>query len=178
MATNQAYLFLVFTINGIIIGLLFDIFRILRKSFKTSDIITYLQDILFWILTGLILLYSIFTFSNGEIRFYMFLGVFFGCLIYMLVFSKYFIEINVKIILIFKKIIEKTVSIIIFPFKIIIKFLKKILYKPLKSITTNIKRIKINHQKNIKNIFKTQKNIFFSKNKKDFWIKCRKIYYM
>ena len=103
MVTNQAYLFLVFTINGIIIGLLFDIFRILRRSFKTYDYITYVEDVLFWILTGFILLYSIFTFSNGEIRFYMFLGVFLGCLIYMLVFSKYFININVKIILILKK---------------------------------------------------------------------------
>ena len=47
MVENQAYLFLIFIINGIVIGLLFDIFRILRKSFKTSDIITYVQDILF-----------------------------------------------------------------------------------------------------------------------------------
>ena len=44
MVEIQAYLFLIFTINGIIIVLFFDIFRILRKSFKTSDIITYLQD--------------------------------------------------------------------------------------------------------------------------------------
>ena len=59
MIANQAYLFLIFTINGIVIGILFDIFRILRKSFKTSDTITYIEDILFWILTGLILLYSV-----------------------------------------------------------------------------------------------------------------------
>lgn len=103
MITNQAYLFLVFTINGIIIGLLFDIFRVLRRSFKTSDVITYIQDIVFWILTGLILLYSIFTFSNGEVRFYMFLGVFFGCLLYMLIFSRIFIKVNVKIIVKIKK---------------------------------------------------------------------------
>lgn len=158
MVTNQAYLFLVFTINGVIIGLLFDIFRILRKSFKTSDTITYFQDILFWILTGLILLYSIFNFSNGEIRFYMFLGVFFGCLIYMLLFSKYFIKINVKIILTLKKILTKMLSIIIFPINIIIKFIRKIFFKPINFITINIKKSKINCQKKIKNILKLQKN--------------------
>lgn len=157
MVTNQAYLFLVFTINGTIIGLLFDIFRILRRSFKTSDIVTYLQDVLFWILTGFILLYSIFTFSNGEIRFYMFLGVFLGCLIYMLIFSKYFIKINVKIILVLKKIIGKIISIIIFPIKVIIKFTKKIFFKPINFVTINIKKFKSNCQKMIKNIFKTQK---------------------
>lgn len=51
MINNQAQLFLIFTINGIIIGLLFDFFRILRKSFNTVDIVTYIEDILFWILT-------------------------------------------------------------------------------------------------------------------------------
>ena len=123
MVANQANLFLIFTINGIVIGILFDIFRILRKSFKTSDIVTYMQDILFWILTGFILLYSIFTFSNGEVRFYMFLGVFLGCLIYMILFSKYFININVKII----KIIKKITSIILTPIKLLIKFIKKLI---------------------------------------------------
>ena len=69
MVTNQAYLFCIFIINGIIIGVLFDFFRILRKTFKTSDLITYIEDSLFWILTGIIILYSIFVFNNGEITF-------------------------------------------------------------------------------------------------------------
>lgn len=157
MVTNQAYLFLIFTINGIIIGLLFDIFRILRRTFKTSDMTTYIQDILFWILTGFVLLYSIFTFSNGEIRFYMFLGVFLGCLIYMLAFSKQFIKINVKIIEVLKKTIGKIISIIIFPIKIIIRLIKKIFFKPINFVTINIKKFKSHCQKKIKNVFKTQK---------------------
>ena len=153
MVINQAYLFLIFTINGVLIGLLFDVFRILRRSFKTADIITYLEDILFWILTGLILLYSIFTFSNGEIRFYMFLGIFLGCLLYMLTISKYFIKINVKIILTIKKII----SVIIFPIKIIVNFIRKLFFKPIKFVTININKIKLNSQKKLKNLSKSQK---------------------
>lgn len=141
MIGNQAYLFLIFVINGIVIGLLFDFFRILRRSFKTSDLVTYIEDVLFWILTGLILLYTIFAFANGEIRLFMFLGVFFGCLIYMLLLSKYFININVKIILFIKKIILKLISIIIIPIKFVINFFKKIFFKPIKFITINLKKI-------------------------------------
>lgn len=158
MVKNQAYLFLVFTVNGILIGLLFDIFRILRKSFKTSDVITYIQDILFWILTGLILLKSIFTFSDGEIRFYMFLGVFLGCLIYMIMFSKYFIKVNVQIITIIKKTVGTILSIIIFPIKLSFKYIKKIFIKPINFITINIKKLKSNCHKKLKNILKSQKN--------------------
>lgn len=161
MVTNQAFLFLIFILNGILIGILFDIFRILRRSFKTSDVMTYFQDVLFWILTGFILLYSIFTFSNGEIRFYMFLAIFLGCLIYMLMFSRYFINVNVKIILITKKISGKIISILILPFKIILKVLRKIFFKPIKFVTINMTNFGLNSQNKIK-------NIFFSKSKKDF----------
>lgn len=87
---NQAYAFIVFILNGFLIGLLFDIFRIFRKSFKTPDFITCLEDFIFWIITGLLLLYSIFKFNNGELRIYIFLGVILGAAIYMLIFSKFF----------------------------------------------------------------------------------------
>ena len=98
MVNNQAYLFLIFTFDGFIIGLLFDFFRILRKSFKTSDLVTYIQDILFWILTGFLVLYSIFIFNNGEIRLFMFLGILLGVTLYILTLSQYIIKINVFII--------------------------------------------------------------------------------
>ena len=118
MVMNQAYLSIVFIINGIVIGLLFDFFRILRRTFKTKDIITYIQDILFWILTGFILLYSIFTFNNGEIRLFMFLAVIIGISIYMLFVSSHVIKINVAIINLLKKILSKIFNFLLIPFKI------------------------------------------------------------
>ena len=45
LTENQAYLFLIYCLCGIIIGIFFDIFRILRKSFKTNDFVTYIEDI-------------------------------------------------------------------------------------------------------------------------------------
>lgn len=158
MVINQAYLFLIFSINGILIGILFDIFRILRRSFKTKDIVTYIEDIIFWILTGLLILYSIFTFSNGELRLYMFIGIFIGCILYMLLLSKYFININVKIVLFIKKVLTKILLVLIIPFKIIFKFLRKILFKPIHFVTINTKKILIHKLKNIKKLSKLQKN--------------------
>ena len=49
MVISQANLFLIFTLDGILIGLLFDLFRILRKSFKTADVVTYIEDTIFWL---------------------------------------------------------------------------------------------------------------------------------
>ena len=78
---NQLYTFLIFILVGMVIGITYDIFRILRKSFRTIDFITYIQDFLFWIITGVILLYSIFTFNNGELRSYIFIGILLGLIL-------------------------------------------------------------------------------------------------
>lgn len=99
---NQLYTLFVFILSGAVIGILFDLFRILRKSFKTPDIITYIEDILFWILTGLFLLYIIFKYSFGQLRIYMFVSLIIGIVIYFLTISKYFIKLNIKIIRIYK----------------------------------------------------------------------------
>ena len=98
MVTNQAYLFLIFIANGIVIGILFDFFRISRRVVKTGDLMTYIEDLIFWILTGSIILYSIFVFNNGEIRLFMFLAIILGIISYMLLLSSYVIKVNVRII--------------------------------------------------------------------------------
>ena len=150
MITNQAYLFLIFAVNGIAIGLLFDLFRILRKSFKTNDFFTYIEDIIFWILTGIILLYSIFTFNNGEIRLFMFLGLFIGILMYMLMISSYIIKINVYIINLLKKIIGFIIHIFAIPFQYIYILLRKTIFRPILFLFINIRKISTNSFKKIK----------------------------
>ncbi|MBR3255854.1 MAG: spore cortex biosynthesis protein YabQ [Clostridia bacterium] len=112
MINNQAYLFFIFSLDGFIIGLLFDFFRILRKCFKTANLVTYIEDILFWILTGFLVLYTIFIFNNGEIRFFMFIGIIIGIALYILLLSKYIITINVFIINIFKNLTKSTKNVL------------------------------------------------------------------
>lgn len=163
MAINQAYLFLIFVLNGFIIGLLFDFFRILRKAFKTADILTYCQDILFWILTGLLTLYFIFVFNNGEIRIYIFLGILIGIILYMLLLSKYIILINVYILNKIKMCIKLILKIIVIPFKFIFNIFKKIFLKPISFIFINIKKDikKISKKMTLKN----KNNVILEKNK-------------
>ena len=115
---SQLFNLLIFFLTGIVIGILFDVFRITRKSFKTPDFVTYIEDILFWILTGLILLFTIFKFNNGELRIYIFVGLILGMVIYLLTISKYFIKISV----------------------LILKFIKKITYVPIQFIFRVVKR--------------------------------------
>ncbi len=131
---KQLYCLAIFTLVGIVIGILFDSFRILRRSFKTVDLITYIQDILFWILTGVIVLFSIFKFNNGEIRSYIFFGMALGLLIYILTISKFVIKYTVIVINWAKKILS-------YPIKLLTEVFKNIIIKPALFIINMIKSI-------------------------------------
>lgn len=136
MVQNQAYLFLVFSLTGVAIGVLFDFFRILRRTIKTANIITYIEDILFWVLTGILILYNIWYFNNGEIRIYMFLGIILGVLIYMSTLS----NIVVKL---FTRILGTIIKVLELPFKTIIAVFRKIITIILSFSTKYVKKIKI-----------------------------------
>lgn len=125
ITVNQAYLFLIFILNGLFIGIIFDIFRILRRSFETPNLVTYIEDCIFWILSAMSFLYTLFVFNNGEIRGYMFIGLLLGIAVYMLFFSKTIVKVSVKIITFFKEALYKIFKIIIYPVKIIFEAIKK-----------------------------------------------------
>ena len=135
MVQNQTYLFLVFSLTGVEIGILFDFFRILRRTIKTGNIVTYIQDILFWILTGVLVLYNIWYFNNGEIRVYMFLGIIIGTLIYMSTLSNIFVKL-------FTKILSTIIKVLEIPFKTIITIFRKIITGILSFFTKNVKKLK------------------------------------
>ena len=128
---EQLLCLIAFTITGIVIAILFDIFRILRKSFKTADWLTNLQDILFWILAGFIILFSIFKFNNGEIRSYIFIGIVLGVLIYMLTISRYIVKYSVIIIKFIKKIVH-------YPINLTLKIFNILFIKPIKFLIHKI----------------------------------------
>ena len=142
MIDNQLFEFLIYFISGILFSIFFDLFRVLRKSIKTSNIFTYIEDTIFWIIVGSFLIWEIF------------IGIIAGIIFYMATISKYFIKVNIKIFNFFKNIL-KYISKIIKP---ILKLIKKPIYFTfinLKKISKNIKPIKLN------------KNLFIKKEKKN-----------
>lgn len=117
------------------------IFRVLRKSFRTSDMVTYIEDILFGILTGIFLIIMLFIFNNGQLRFFIFVAIFLGLLLYLLTISKYFIKINVIILTFIKKLVHT----ILYP----IQKLYKIMTKPFYFLIINFKKLHIRKSKKL-----------------------------
>ncbi len=168
MIYTQLQLFFIFLINGLLIGLLFDFFRILRKTIKTADFVTYIEDALFWILTGLIILYSIFTYNNGEIRLFMFLAIILGIFIYLISISKIILSISVGTINIIKKIFIMIFNILKIPIQFFMKLIKKLFLNPISFIIINIRKYFTKYFKIFSNTIKKVKisNKFVKNTKK------------
>ena len=150
---EQLISFIYFIIVGIVLSVIFDIFRILRRTIKTSDIITNMEDILFCVITGIIVLLSTFYFNDGQLRIYIFIGIILGITFYMIFISKYFIKINVAII----NFIKKILYLLIKPFIFLLNFTKRLIFNPISFIIINMKYFTLKNLQKIKKVTKKEK---------------------
>lgn len=127
----EARLFLESAYYGMILGITYDVLRILRRIIKHRNTIVYIEDYLFWVAWGVILFSLIFNYNDGVIRGYVFAGVLTGALMYIYGISRYIV-----------KYISALLNIIItFILKKPLKVVKMILMKPLNMLRKGISNL-------------------------------------
>ena len=120
---DQARFFLWTMLLGAVSGIAYDIFRIIRKIIKHPDILTQIEDMLYWLVISVLVFYFILHRNNGEVRIHAIIGVFTGMCLYFLSLSRLIIAASVFIIDLIKKIIIASVKILLFPVKLLIHLL-------------------------------------------------------
>ena len=123
---------LVFFSVGIILTIIFDFFRALRKYKKFNSFQVALQDILFFIIACIVFITSIYLFLDDEIRLYVFISIIAGVIVYIKLFSKLII----KLYIVFFKTLKNIINFLLLP----INFLKLILVKICKKIYKIVKK--------------------------------------
>ncbi|MBP3337181.1 MAG: spore cortex biosynthesis protein YabQ [Clostridia bacterium] len=113
--THEAVVFLFSVLSGIFIGFVGDLFYLLRKKSENFRIFIDITDIIFWILCAIIMFAVIFFANNGQIRWYEFLGVFLGSILYKFTLSKPILVIFELILRIFFKIFKLFFKILLTP---------------------------------------------------------------
>jgi len=122
--SNQAYVFLCTIIGGMAIALVYDFFRILRKAVRTSGTVTYVQDLLYWLIAAAIMFITVYYSNDGQLRAYLFAGAITGAILYALLFSNMVMRSSLFIIKIVSKAVKAAVFIATYPAKLI-GFLRK-----------------------------------------------------
>ena len=86
--TQNIQVFLATIYGGILIGLLFDIHRCIKGNFKIIDSLSIIFDILFWAITTCLVFITINIVEYFDLRYYHFIALFFGFILYYNTISK------------------------------------------------------------------------------------------
>lgn len=117
--TQLEYFFSTFA-SGLIVGIMFDIYRTIRGINAPNKVIAGISDILFWILQALIVFIFLIVTNNGELRYYTFVGILLGLTFYFKFMSKLIKIILIRIVMFISKIFSIIKNIILIPFKLVI----------------------------------------------------------
>ena len=112
---NQEFIFLSFFIVGIILGIIYDIFKVKRKLFGFNTVTLFVDDFLYSLLCLVFVITCVFVFNNGIIRWYEFLMCAFGFLLYKATASKVVIYVMFSIIEYIHRVIKLIQSLIMIP---------------------------------------------------------------
>ncbi|WP_273479667.1 spore cortex biosynthesis protein YabQ [Acetivibrio straminisolvens] len=140
--SNQAYVFLNCVLGGMIVAFIYDIFRVRRKAIKSSNLIVYFEDFIYWIIVALILFAIIYRSNEGELRGYLILGIANGIVLYALLLSRIVMAVFLFAIRTIYKVAITFCGILLIPIRIILKILGVPAKKAYKAITRGAGKIK------------------------------------
>jgi spore cortex biosynthesis protein YabQ len=117
---------LVFSIlAGVITGVLFDLYRVFRGLECPNRVITFIEDTLFWILTGIIVFIFLLSTNYAYMREYVYIAIAVGILLYMAFISKYFIKVQYKIIKTVTKFTRVIFNFLLYPIQLLFYNIKR-----------------------------------------------------
>lgn len=131
--TSELITFLIFSLCGVILGIIFDFFRALRRFLHKGTFSVAVTDIIFWITSIGICSYCVFYIHNGLLCTFVIAGFLLGVILYFLSVSCLIFNIFFKIIDIISKFLHLFLKILLTPlrfsYKIILICFLKMKYK-------------------------------------------------
>jgi len=144
--SEQAIVFLNSLCFGVALGVIYDLFRIIRVAFPMGKIIVFIEDLLFLISAGLFSFIFILTVNSGRIRIFLLIAAAIGFILYYFTIGKLILKSAQSIIKIIKFILSKILS----PFAKICS----IIQRKIKKIFKKLKRVQLFFKKYFKFIKK------------------------
>ena len=125
---SQEYMLAVSIMTGMLLGSMWDAYRLLRHFIKLGPFGTAIGDFIYWLTSIYIGITLIFDISYGNVRFFILLGFMTGALLYFYGISRYILRLLIFIVDKILKIIKRAIDFLTEPFKALIKKLRIILY--------------------------------------------------
>ena len=125
--SSEARTFLSLMLVGAVLGVIFDICKMARNTFKLRAFGTSVTDILYWIIAVFVVFAVLVGVNQGQLRFYVFLALIAGAVSYFRFLSRYVLVFLIRLIRIlnrFKVSLERAVkaiflTIVLKPFRFV-----------------------------------------------------------
>lgn len=92
---------------GIVLGFMYDCFRLIRMIINPKNIFIFIQDVIYFCVSAVITFLFVLVFNNGESRFYILAGEGIGWILYHLTFGEAIYKCSKKIVSTFRHHIKK-----------------------------------------------------------------------
>ena len=119
---HELYVLLFCAGGGVVIGVVFDVFRAIRKSCSFGNAAVAVHDSIFWTLTGVIAYMCVYISNNAELRWFEPVGFIIGFVLYMLLLSHGALKILCPAVKLISKIASRLANAIALPFSMLGKW--------------------------------------------------------
>ncbi|MGV8983883.1 spore cortex biosynthesis protein YabQ [Clostridium sp.] len=116
---NQVKLIIFSLLAGMITGVFFDIYRLIRGYENPNKFLTIIQDLLFWTLTSIVVFIFLMYTNEGYINFYVYVCLIIGAYLYLKLLSGVFIKLQYKALKLNGKIFRIVWNLILYPINLL-----------------------------------------------------------
>ena len=121
---NQVNLIIFSLLSGIITGVFFDIYRLIRGFENPNKFLTVIQDLLFWTLTAIVVFIFLMYTNEGYLNFYVYVCLIVGVYLYLKFLSRTFIKVQYRSLKFNGKMFRIVLNTILYPMNLLIYKLK------------------------------------------------------
>ncbi len=144
----EVRLFLASVAWGLVLVVMYDCLRIFRRLVKHNKIGAGLEDVLYWVISAILIFRMMYRVNDGAIRGFSIVGVVIGMVLYHYSISEFVVKMLTKVVQKGFVIGKKVVHIILKPvvwltrrFRWLFVFFMKIFHKPLRWFQKTLKKI-------------------------------------
>ncbi len=116
---GQTILFLLCVAMGIGMGLLYDGLRLFRQMLPHSRFLVQLEDGLYWVAVVFAVFHVLLQKNNGEMRFFVLLGIFGGMGLYFALVSPFVMAVGQGVLKAIKRLLVLLITILLTPFRLL-----------------------------------------------------------
>ena len=124
----QSAAFLYSLLPGILIGVIYGLFKLLRTVFNFSNVMTFAADVAFMIISAVLIYLYILAFLSGYVRLYLLPGILAGFLAYRLTLGKLLCKVYRPFFMLLKRLFSAVSKKIKIFAKKVLKKLRSLLY--------------------------------------------------